>query len=98
MRVSHAQAARQRFEAGVIHLVEIADRAIGDGADAAQCAMGVAVHLAPEGADDARLVEILHYNDLRPGHARRDIAGIRSRRSGFPRTSRLLGSKTTVTA
>ena len=68
-RVADADPARERLKAGVRHLVEVADRTVGDRADAAQRTVGVRVHLAPERADDARLVEVLHHDDFRPRHA-----------------------------
>ena len=70
MAVTDAQPTRQRLEARVAHLVQIADPAIDDDTDAAERAVHVAVHLTPERADDARLVEVLHDDDLRSRHAR----------------------------
>lgn len=62
--VSDAEPAGERFEAGVVHFVEVADGTIGDGADASESAVGIAIDLAPEGADDAGFVEILDDNDF----------------------------------
>ncbi len=67
--MADAEPAGQGLEAGVGHLVNVADRPVRDRADTAQCTVGVAVDLAPERADDPRLVEILDNHDLRPGHA-----------------------------
>jgi hypothetical protein len=64
MRVAYAKTAGEGFETGVGHFIDIADRAVDDGAHAAEGAVHVAVHLTPEGADRARLVEILHADDL----------------------------------
>ena len=69
IRVADAEPAGEGLEASVGHLIEVAHRAVRDGAHAAERAVGVGVHLAPEGADDARLVEILHDDDFRPRHA-----------------------------
>ena len=96
--MAHAEPAGERLEAGVVHFVQIADRAVGDGADATQGAVDVAVHLAPKGSDDPRLVEILHDDDLRSRHAG-DVAAVFAPGVGIPsRCSALLGSMTTVTA
>lgn len=62
--VSDAEPAGERFEAGVVHLIEIADGPVGDGADASESAVGIAIDLAPEGADDTRFVEILDDDDF----------------------------------
>ncbi len=64
MGMTDAQLAGEGFEAGIGHLIHVADRAIDNGAHATEGAVHVAVHLAPEGANDARLVEILHADDL----------------------------------
>ena len=48
MRVTNAKSACQGFKAGVGHLVYIPERAINNGADAAEGAMHVAVHARPK--------------------------------------------------
>ena len=75
MRMTDAETTSQSFESGVGHFIDIADRAIDDGAHAAEGAVHVAVHLAPEGADDAWLVEILHDDKLVNGIINKKLEG-----------------------
>jgi hypothetical protein len=56
---------RQHLEARGDHR-DIADRAIGDDPERAQCLVHVRLHLAPEGAEACMLaVEIMHDHDGR---------------------------------
>ena len=64
VRMAYAKASSEGFESGVGHFIDVADRAVGDGSHAAEGAVNVAVHFTPEGADHARLVEILHDDNL----------------------------------
>src|ERR1041385_2476078 len=54
-----AEPASQSFESRIVHLVQVADRAVGNGSHAAQRAMGVAVDFAPKRADNPRFVQVL---------------------------------------
>ena len=80
--VADAELAGEGFEAGVVHLVDIANGTVDDGADAAQATVDVAVHLAPKGADGVRLVEVLHDDDFGAGNAG-DIAAVVAPRLGI---------------
>src|SRR6266545_3052085 len=53
------------LEAERAHLVEVADRAVGDDADAAKGAVDIGLYLAPLGALAARIVEIVDHDDAR---------------------------------
>src|SRR4029077_16190049 len=55
-----AQTPRQRLESGLSHFVDIADASVNDCADTANRTVKVACHLAPERAEQSRLVEVLH--------------------------------------
>src|SRR3990170_4291561 len=55
------------------HLVEVADGAVGDHADAAERAVDVRLHLAPRGPLAARLVEIVDEDAARGGDAHDEV-------------------------
>ena len=65
-RAAALEAAGKGLEAGVGHLIHIADSAVGNRANTAERFVHIAVHLTPERADHPRFVEILYDNDLRP--------------------------------
>src|SRR5437879_9696758 len=66
----------EELEAERPHLVQIADAAVGDGAEAAERLVDVTVYLAPERADRARLVDILDDGDPRRGNREDELAVI----------------------
>ena len=66
--MADAHAPGQRLEAGRGHLVQVPDASVDYRSHAAQGTMDVARDLAPESADQARLVQILHHHNLRAGH------------------------------
>ena len=67
--VADTKAGGKGFEPRIGHFIQIPDAAVGDGAYTAQRAMGIAVYLAPSGADEVRFVQILYNHDLRSGNA-----------------------------
>jgi len=68
-QISRHQPPGEGLKADAIHLVEVADAAVDDRADAAQRSVDAAVDFAPKRPDHPRLVEVLHHHDLRPRHA-----------------------------
>jgi hypothetical protein len=67
--MADTEAFGEGFETGVVHFIEIADAAIGYGADAAEGFVRVAVYLAPEGADDVGFIKVLHDDYFGAGDA-----------------------------
>jgi hypothetical protein len=67
--VPDARPSGDGLEAGVAHLVHVADDAVDDCPHAPQSAVRVAVDLAPVRADEIRLIEVLHDDDFWPGNA-----------------------------
>ncbi len=67
MGVAYTKAAGEGFETGVVHFVEVADCTVRNRPDAAEGAVDVAVHLAPEGAVGVGFVEILDDDDFWAG-------------------------------
>src|SRR5262249_21464170 len=72
--VTDAQPSPQSLEARVTHLVQVAYAAVHNRSDATQRAVDVRVDLAPERADEIRLVQILHDDDLGTRNARQVTA------------------------
>ena len=64
MGVADTETSGQRLESRIGHFIHVTNRTISDGANTAESAVDVAVHLTPKGADHTRLVEVLHHYDL----------------------------------
>ena len=69
MGVTDTKAGGERLEAGVGHLVNIADAAIGNSSHGSQSPVGVTVHLTPKGANKFWLIEVLYYGNIWSGYA-----------------------------
>src|SRR5262245_5491241 len=68
--MADAESPRQSLKPGVVHLIEVSNRAVRNCPDTAKGAMHVAVDLAPEGPDHCRFIQILHHHYFRPGRSR----------------------------
>lgn len=73
--VADAELASEGLEAGVVHLVDIANGAVDDGADATEAAVNIAVNLAPKSPDRVGLIKVLHDDDFRSGYTG-DVASV----------------------
>ena len=66
--MSDAQPASDRLESNASHLIQVSDPAVRYCPHAPEGLVNVAVYLAPERAESPRLIQILHDNNLGPGH------------------------------
>ena len=67
MRVTDAKPLGQGLEPRVGHFVQIANSAVRNGTDTAQCAMSIGIHFPPKRTNRCRFVQILNHNNLWAG-------------------------------
>jgi hypothetical protein len=68
VRPPRAHSPRESLESGLSHLIHIADASVNNCSDATNGPMKIRGYLAPERAEQTRLVKVLHNYNFRTGN------------------------------